>query len=241
MRLALVVAVGLALAAPAHATVRTYGSGADKVWLFFPTGGAPRSLVLFVHGHGGPGETTPKYHRPWLEHLAREGSVVVYPHYEEVPGDPAALTHIVRGMRTAVRHVPRGLPFVGIGYSRGGALVVEYAAVARPPLPKPDGILSVFAGSSETPRTISFATVPKRTHVVVLAGDRDEVVGRRGPAGLILRLAQGRFPTEHLQVEVVRSRGSFVASHLSPLETSPAAKRAFWARADRLIAFVRRR
>jgi hypothetical protein len=34
---------------------------------------------------------------------------------------------------------------------------------------------------------------------------------------------------------VIRSRGGFVATHLAPLEVSPAAKAAFWTRADRIV------
>jgi hypothetical protein len=37
---------------------------------------------------------------------------------------------------------------------------------------------------------------------------------------------------------LVRSQGAFRATHLSVLENSPGARKAFWARADRLIASV---
>src|SRR5437899_1421105 len=32
----------------------SYGRGADEVWVFRAADGPPRSVVVFVHGHGGP-------------------------------------------------------------------------------------------------------------------------------------------------------------------------------------------
>ena len=57
------------------------GSGANEVW-FYAAKGKPRSLVIFLHGYGGPVEETPKNHIPWLKHLAAQGSDVIYPRYE---------------------------------------------------------------------------------------------------------------------------------------------------------------
>ena len=74
-------------AAPSF-TVHTYGRAATKAWVFAPA--RPRLIVLFVHGLGDKRETTPYYHRPWLEHLAREGYEVVYPAYETFPFGPTA-------------------------------------------------------------------------------------------------------------------------------------------------------
>src|SRR5215217_9311669 len=70
-------------------TVTSYGTGASRVWMFEPRD-EPRAAVVFVHGAGDERETTPYYHRPWLEHLAQTGVTVVYPRYELYPGQPAA-------------------------------------------------------------------------------------------------------------------------------------------------------
>ena len=48
-------------------------------------------------------ETTPFYHRPWLEHLAREGYEVIYPGYETYPGEPQAVKHLVQGVAASAR------------------------------------------------------------------------------------------------------------------------------------------
>jgi acetyl esterase/lipase len=57
------------------------GTGADRTWVVAPARGDPISVVVFLHGLGDQRETTPYYHRPWLDHLARSGSYVLYPRY----------------------------------------------------------------------------------------------------------------------------------------------------------------
>ena len=119
------------------------GRGADEVWIFRPSG-PPQSIVVFVHGLG-LGETTPVNHRPWLEHLARQGSAVIYPRYERTLGSRLAVRHLLVGVRLAFRRLgsPK-LPLVAIGYSRGGELVADYTAVARLAGPVPAEVLNVF-------------------------------------------------------------------------------------------------
>lgn len=215
----------------------SYGHGSDQVWVFEPEGRKPKALVLFVHGAGDAREDTPYYHRPWIQHLVAHGDVVVYPRYEPFPGAPRILAHLLAGARAGARHVARGLPVVAIGYSRGGRLVMEYAAEARGVPPVPAAILSVFPSGAMDP-IHDLGTMAKGTRVVILAGDRDEVVGTVGASQLVTQLAASGFPYGQLRFEPVRSHGAFVASHLSVLEDSPGARTAFWARADRLIDSV---
>jgi len=187
------------------------------VWIFRPAD-PPRSLVVFVHGLG-LGETTPVNHRPWLEHLARQGNAVIYPRYERNLGSRLAVRHLVVGVRLAFRRLgsPK-LPLVAIGYSRGGELVADYAAVARLAGPPPAEVLTVFP-----------------------AGDHDSVVDGAGGHQLLVRLAAAGFPPDRISVTVIRSRGGFVATHLAPLQVTPAAKAAFWAPADRTVDRARAR
>jgi len=215
----------------------SYGRGADQVWVYGPEGRKPRALVLFVHGAGDAREDTPYYHRPWIRHLVARGNVVVYPRYEPFPGGPRVLAHLVRGARLGAEHAAPGVPVVAIGYSRGGRLVMEYAAVAHGVPPVPDAILSVFPSGAMDP-IHDLRTIAKGTRVVILAGDRDEVVGTIGASQLVTQLAASGFPYARLRFEPVRSHGAFVATHLSVLEDSPGARAAFWARADRLIDSV---
>jgi hypothetical protein len=71
-----------------------------------------------------------------------------------------------------------------------------------------------------------------------LVGDQDTQVGAGGTRDLLQQLLAARYPRRLLDAELVRSQGAFRATHLSVLENSPGARKAFWARADRLIAAV---
>ena len=211
------------------------GRGADEAWIFRP-GGRPRSLVVFVHGLG-LGETTPVNHRPWLEHLARQGSAVVYPRYERTLGSRLAVRHVVVGVRLAFRKLgsPK-VPLVAIGYSRGGELVADYTAVAPLAGPAPAEVLTVFpAGQDPADPPFDLRSVDPRTRFTILLGDHDSVVDGAGAHQLVLRLQAAGFPADRITIELIRSRGGFVATHTSPIEVSAAAKAAFWARADRIV------
>ncbi len=217
--------------------VNVYGNGADRVWVYTPA--HAQSVVVFVHGHGDPDEDTPIHHQAWIEHLVRKGNVVLYPAYESFPGDKTALVHLVRGVRGAMAHVPARLPIVGIGYSRGGQLVVDWAAMLRPPDRQPRAIYSVFAAWDELPRTPDYSALPPFLRFELLWGDQDTVVGKRGPATLLVELEEAGVPARRIHVRGVHSHGAFQATHLSVLEDTPGARAAFWAPADRLIASVR--
>src|SRR6266511_2269879 len=159
-------------------TVASYGSGASRVWMFEPRD-EPRAAVVFVHGAGDQRETTPYYHRPWLEHLVRTGVAVAYPRYELYPGQPGALRHLEGGVRLAAHRLPHGIPVVGIGYSRGGRLVCEWASQANRTGLFPRAILSVFPSGQMDP-IHNLHPLAGRTKVLILSGDADRVVGTIG-------------------------------------------------------------
>jgi pimeloyl-ACP methyl ester carboxylesterase len=215
-----------------------FGKGAGEVWVFRPAHDPPRSVVVFVHGHGGPGEDTPQYHLPWLRHLVAGGNAVLYPRYELYPGAHGTVGHIVDAVRTGMDALGRpDVPVVGIGYSRGGRLVMDWAARAADTALAPRALLSVFPASGEDPEE-DLSRIARRTPILVLVGDRDEVVGNLGARLLARELeAAGSVPA-NVGVELIRSHDGFVASHLSVLEDSPGARSAFWDRADGLIGIV---
>ena len=217
--------------------VTPIGSGTTESWLYVPHGRKPRSIVLFFHGFG---TTSPADHEAWLEHLASEGNAVVYPRYiVDTNLDTHRLRDAIVGVEGGLRLLKaKHLPVVGIGYSMGGRMVVEYSAVAGGlGLPVPSSILSIFPGQrgSDDP-IINLATLPQKVNVTIMAGDHDQVVGNDGPRQLLTRLEAIRFPVKHLHVVIVHSKGSFVATHLSVFETSSGAKAAFWRPADAMIA-----
>jgi len=218
-------------------TVRSVGEGAHQVWLFEPKGQEPKALVVFLHGRGDAREDTPYYHRPWLRHLAERGNEVLYPRYEKTPGDARALRFLVDAIPPAAARLPKGLPVILIGYSRGGGLAVDYAAL-HPEVGVPKAVLAVFPVLLDA--RLHLRSIPPRVRFLFLVGDRDTQVGADGARDLLEQLLRAGYPRRLLRAELVRSQGSFRATHLSVLEDSPGARRAFWARADRLIAAVSR-
>jgi predicted esterase len=212
------------------------GKGASGVWIYTPAG-KPKDVVVYFHGQGGPQEATPVNHLPWIKHLVSRGSVVIYPRYE-IAFEEDPMPFIVTAVREATKRVDvKGLPVLSLGYSRGGALAVEYAATAGDEdLPVPDWVMSVFpAPFGNQKHIVDLASLRHFTELLILVGDQDQVVGTAGAAYLGQRLQQGGFPGENIEVEQVASHGAFTADHFAPMSTSPAAKNAFWRPADDVL------
>jgi pimeloyl-ACP methyl ester carboxylesterase len=221
---------------PEHGVAeRSVGAGSNQVWLFEPKGQKPKALVVFLHGRGDAREDTPYYHRPWLRHLAERGNAVLYPRYEKIPGDSRALRFLVDAVPPAAAQLPKGLPVILIGYSRGGGLAVDYAAL-HPEVGIPRAVLAVFPVLLDA--RLHLRSIPPSVRFLFLVGDRDTQVGADGARDLLQQLLRAGYPRRLLRAELVRSQGAFRATHLSVLENSPGAQKAFWARADRLIAAV---
>ena len=223
--------------APTKATSEgPIGKGASGVWIYTPAG-KPKDVVVYFHGQGGPKEATPANHLPWIKHLVDRGSIVVYPRYEMAyEADP--MPFIVNGVRAATERVDVDkLPVLAIGYSRGGAIAVEYGAVAGGKgLPVPDWIMSVFpAPYGNQKHIVDLSALRHFTELLILVGDQDQVVGTAGAAYLGQRLQAGGFPGENIQVNEVQSHGKFTADHFAPMDTSAAAKNAFWRPADDVL------
>jgi dienelactone hydrolase len=222
---------------PPSVTEHSVGLGPHQVWRFEPRGREPKALVVVIHGRGGAREDTPYYHRPWLRHLALRGNVVLYPRYETLPGDARGLRFMYDALPPATAGLPKGLPVVLIGYSRGGGMAVDYTALA-PQIGTPRAVLAVFPILLD-PR-LNLQSIPPAVRFLFLVGDRDTQVGAGGTRDLVQQLLAAGYPRRLLRAELVRSRGDFQATHLSVLEDSPGARKAFWARADRLISAVTR-
>jgi hypothetical protein len=212
------------------------GKGAAGVWLFRPAG-KPKGLVVYFHGQGGIREATPVNHRPWIDHLVARGSVVVYPRWElTYENDP--MQYVVAGVRAATKRFDvSGLPVLSLGYSRGGALALEYGAVAaRNELPVPDKIMSIFPSSlGNQQHLIDLTPLDHSTGLLIQMGEADAVVGKEGARDLLRRLKAGGFPAQNIELDFVDSRAGFKADHTAPFRTSPAARAAFWRPADLLL------
>src|SRR5262245_58621867 len=213
------------------------GLNEDAVWVYRPAG-KPKDVVVFFHGQGGPDEATPKNHLPWIRHLVKRGSIVIYPRFEVFyTQDP--IPHIVSSVRVATQRVDvDGLPVLSIGYSRGGALAVEYGAVApKNKLPVPGEIMSIFpASDGNEGHIVDLTPLGHSTQLVIQMGQADRVVGRTGARDLLRRLQKGGFPARNVRLDFVASHPGFVADHVAPLRTTAAAQAAFWGVADELLS-----
>lgn len=247
MRRAYISAPGLLLAAllagcgggdppaPIIAVSTTVGTGADKTWVIAPSRGDPLSVVVFLHGLGDQKETTPAHHEPWLDHLARRGSYVLYPRYELTPGAPLGMRHAVLGTMAALEKIDPGhkLPLIVMGYSRGGGMAVELAGLSPTLGLAPKAVMGVFPADMEP--VIDFSRTPHDLRFLFLVGDMDTVVGDVGARRLTDRLVLAGLPRANIETRTVHSPLGFEATHLSVLSDSNDARRAFWIPADNLI------
>jgi pimeloyl-ACP methyl ester carboxylesterase len=236
LALAALLLSGGGVGSPAKVIERSYGHGADRVWIFRPEHGKPKHVVLFVHGLGDQLETTPVHHQAWLEHLAREGNAVLYPRFELHPAAPEPLRHLLAGARLGWKQLGVDAPVLAIGYSRGGALAVEYAAAsAGNKVPVPDVVESINTVSrGEQSRLTDLRPLRHDTVLSIIASDQDEL-GVQGARLLLRRLHGAGFPGKQIQLHFAHSHGSFVADHVAPLGGSPAAHKAYWAPTDALL------
>jgi acetyl esterase/lipase len=223
---------------PPSLVTETVGRGVQQSTIIRPDVARPLPVVVFLHGWGAP---DPGFYRPWLEHLARRGNAVVYPRYQDSFVSPPrqALGNVLAALRIALARP--GLDtgsLVLAGHSAGGALAADYAALARTAgLPAPRAIFAAYPGR-RLPRVpdglpeIPPGRIAAGTRILALASESDGIVGT-GTARGIVRDATGA----DARLDLVTDPA--VDDHQAPLRTDAAARRAFWAPLDRLIARIR--
>jgi dienelactone hydrolase len=165
---------------------------------------------------------------------------VVYPRYE-VDYSKAVLDPAVQGVQTASKRLGlSGVPVIALGYSRGAALAVEYAAVAaRRGVPVPDAVETVNpVPYGETARIVDLKPIRQKTIVAVLVSDRDRHAVD-GSTLLLHRLRDAGFPGKQIELYIAHSHKGFIADHLAPLSAAPAARAAYWRPTDQLLAGLR--
>jgi acetyl esterase/lipase len=213
-----------------------YGSGRAQVWLLRPLG-PPTSVVLFAHGWTAVQPTD--WHRPRFDHLCARGSLVVFPRYQVDGLDTwqQAVDGFQRGVQIGFARLGGArLPVVAAGYSFGGALVNYYAGHATAwGVPVPRSVLSIFPTTRVQGRPAG--RPPNSVSFVLLAGDRDEVVGTAGAQDWLTWL-KGH-PAARKTYRLIRSNDTLTARHEALKETTPAATRAFWAPIDDMVSAVR--
>jgi hypothetical protein len=220
-----------------------YGRGGAAVWVVVPDRPV-RSVVVFGHGWklAPPSPAYPwvGQFRPWLDHLAADGSAIIFPRYQLGIDDPQDATRVLdfaTGIRTGYALLGRPkVPVVAVGYSFGASLVFYYAANAAAwRLPLPSAVQAVFPGG-----TIPGASLPRlnrSVRVLIQVGDADTEAGSAGADQFWTWLAT--HPSSRKRYQVVRSSPRLAAIHAAPKSASSAAQLTFWAPLDRLIAQAR--
>jgi len=213
-----------------------FGSGRAQVWLLRPAS-PPTSVVLFAHGWTAVEPND--WHRSRFDHLCARGSLVVFPRYQIDGLDTwqQAVDGFRRGVQIGFERAGRRrLPVVAAGFSFGGALVNYYAGHARSwGVPVPRGVLSIFPTTRVPGRPAG--APPRSVRFVLLAGDRDDVVGTAGAQDFLTWL--DGHPAARKTYRLIRSNAALTASHEAPKQTTPAATRAFWAPIDGLVTAAR--
>jgi acetyl esterase/lipase len=212
------------------------GSGAQSAAIFRPSAGAAADapVVVFLHGWAA---IDAAFYGPWIDHLVRRGTTVIYPIYQEPPftSTVTPLPDTLAALRLAFAEVPvKPGRLVVAGHSAGGALAADYAASARAAgMPEPAAVFSVYpgrslAGVSVRLEPVDAGRIAPGTRVLVLAGAHDRLVGTR-TAREIVRTATRADTT----LRIVRDPQ--VDDHAAPHRTEPAARRTFWEPLDRLV------
>ena len=195
----------------------------------FPAKATERATVVLYHGWT---DLEPDDYLIWIEHLNNEGVTVIFPRYQQsvLSSPDQMLTDAETATRDGFDKAPPSGPVIAVGYSLGGGYAVVYGANAAAwKVPAPVSVYVIFpAEPPVVPKP--FGTVPAKTPVTMLVGDRDTVVGGSGAAALAAAIAP--HPTT---IRTLSSTSAIAFDHLSAKRTDSAAQRAFWVPLDRII------
>jgi acetyl esterase/lipase len=216
-------------------TKTRFGEGAAETWIFEPDQPRPESapVIVFLHGLSA---TNPRTYGAWIDHLVRQGNVVVYPRFQSgiIPRPRTFTRNTMRAYRGALAlleqegHVQADPERIAVvGHSTGGILAANLAARAEAEdLPVPRAVFCVLPGSTDTSRLAHIAlddlsSIPEGTLMLTLAGDADSISGEND-ARRIYREAL-RVPATDKDLLILASDAhgepDLRANHLFPLAT----------------------
>lgn len=224
---------------PPHGGVRRFeiGQGPRSYWLFEPDRPKPDSapVVVFLHGWFS---VNPGFYGAWIDHLVRNGHVVIFPRYQNDVGtlpkdflpNAMAAIHDALGVLSVgsdrgMAHVrPDTRRFALIGHSAGANLAAQVAALATDPhaaLPMPRALLAIMPGEVLPRRHPTLDRIPAATLMVVAVGDEDIVVGDQRGREIFAEAAA--IPSSRKRFILFRSdRHGYpplVAEHMAPTGT----------------------
>lgn len=219
-----------------HTQVKTtvFGEGEHQYWIFEPASPKPASAPIIVFNHGWLA-TTPTFYQAWINHLVRQGYIVIYPRYQvdfSTPSNnftPNAInaSHEALNVLQTGDHVqPQLDKFALVGHSVGGLISVNMASLsAVSGLPEPKAVFAVQPGKSRSsedkvgPLLADLNKIPSTTLLLTLAGDEDTWVGDADAQRIIRETPQIPPPNKDYILMVSDHHGNpeLVADHFAPL------------------------
>jgi dienelactone hydrolase len=175
-----------------HKSFKRYeiGEGPKSYWIFEPEDPKPECrapVVVFLHGWFA---VNPGFYGAWIDHLARDGKIVIFPRYQhDVGTNPqeflgnavSAIRDALGVLSTGKGHVrPDPSRFALIGHSAGGNLSAQIAAVAADPhsdLPVPRAVIAAMPGEIVPTPTPSLSSISPSTLMLIMVGEEDVLVG----------------------------------------------------------------
>jgi len=240
-----------------HALVKesVFDAGTGKEYRLFEPDGPPlltAPVVVFLHGWGG---MDPLYYRPWIDHLARRGNVVLWVRYQEslltlsTEFMPNTLAAVKAGLARLEQDPERPMPELDklavVGHSMGGVLTMTLAArAAAEGLPPFRAVMTVHPGAGVTGPEVraDYSLIPPSTRLLCVSGDEDPDLG---PLAASFFHEASSVPLENKDFILVRSDRRFtpelIADHFAPNCVSEADVNAldrmgYWKWFDGLIA-----
>ena len=173
-----------------HPEVRftDYADAVDGYWLFEPAGAPLDSaeVVVFLHGYGG---YNPMIYGSWIDHLARQGYVVIYPRYQKDMWHPRPgrfAPNAATGIRAALTELASRPYTIDtsrlsiVGHSYGGVIGADLSVnwtEYRIPEPKSLFLVSPGTGPLKGGRLGSYTGLSETLHLLIITSTGDRVVG----------------------------------------------------------------
>lgn len=214
---------------------RGLGKAGSGSFVFYKAGAAPaegRPVVVFLHAWGAP---NPQAYGNWIDHLARTGSLVIFPRFQDLnrtrPSEASAIAERIlkstlSDLASDADAKPDPKRVAVIGHLAGAPIAANIAAdAAEQGLPIPRLVFAIMPGgiaSDARARGIvlhDLARIAPETLVITVIGDRDaraaDLAGRR-----LLREASAVPSERKLFVRALSDDHGFPA--LAATLTSPA-------------------